>query len=507
MPWTTSTKTSYVVPVYVSDSKDAAGGTDTVIDDAILVTITVTNVNEAPVLAAGGESITRPENTSTSTVLHTFMASDEDAGTTFQWSYSGVDAAPFRITSNYDVTELTFRNTLDYEMPTDEGNMDNIYEIEVRVSDGSESDSINVTVTITDVNEAPVITTTGTSHTAISVPEGTATSEVLATYTADDPEMGMLTWTLSGTDAGEFTFVGGVLKFKSVPDFESGADNVYEVTVNVSDGSLSDTQPVTITVTDVNEPPVIASGPTTKNVAENTTSVDSYTASDVDMSDTISWTVESGDSSHFRIINNGELEFQNAPDFENKQDDGTDNIYNVTVRATDIGGLFDTRAVAVTVTNVDEDGTASFTGTLSGGSTLTASVTDPDGSITNKMYRWLRSGLSDQRILRTLATNGTSVTYVLVAADVTKYLRVRSELHGRAWVGQVGNQRFEGAHRRQQLRADVQRWLDGHAYPAGERGEDPRSGDGRRKRHRGQRQRQRRHARLRNQERERRCVL
>ena len=134
-----SSTTSYVVPVYVSDKKDADGGTDDVIDDTILVTINVTNVNEAPVLAAGGNSITRPENTSTSTVLHTFMASDEDAGTTFQWSYSGVDAtdaAPFRITSNYDVTELTFRNTLDYEMPTD-GNMDNVYEIEVRVSDGS----------------------------------------------------------------------------------------------------------------------------------------------------------------------------------------------------------------------------------------------------------------------------------------------------------------------------------------------------------------------------------
>ena len=126
-----------MVPVYVSDRKNAADGTaDTVIDDTILVTITRHERDEAPVLAAGGESITRPENTSTSTVLHTFMASDEDAGTTFQWSYSGVDAAPFRITSNYDVTELTFRNTLDYEMPTD-ANMDNVYEIEVRVSDGS----------------------------------------------------------------------------------------------------------------------------------------------------------------------------------------------------------------------------------------------------------------------------------------------------------------------------------------------------------------------------------
>ena len=165
------------------------------------------------------------------------------------------------------------------------------------------------------------------------------------------------------------------------------------MTVNVHD-SLNDagtadtavdaSMNVTINVTNVNEAPVIASGPTTKNVAENTTAVGTYTVTDMDMSDTISWSVESGDSSRFRINNNGELEFHNAPDFENKQDDGTDNIYNVTVRATDSGGLFDTRAVAVTVTNVDEDGTASFTGTLSGGSTLTASVTDPDGSISSQ---------------------------------------------------------------------------------------------------------------------------
>ena len=181
---------------------------------------------------------------------------------------------------------------------------------------------------------------------------------------------------------------------------------------------------VTINVTNVNEAPVIASGPTTKNVAENTTSVDSYTATDVDMSDTISWSVESGDSSLF-TINNGVLEFQNAPDFENKQDVGTDNIYNVTVRATDNGSLSDTRTVAVTVTNVDEAGTASFTGTLSGGSTLTASVTDPDEGITNKMYRWLREDTSGGTFSEIGATTGRSVTYELVAADVGKHLKVR----------------------------------------------------------------------------------
>ena len=424
--------TSYMVPVYVSDRLNAAGDTaDTEIDDTILVTVMVTDVNEAPVIAPGGRAITRPENTAASTILHTFVASDEDGTTNFHWSYTGTDAGPFNITSNAGDGVLTLRHTLDYEMPTD-GNMDNVYEIEVRASDGSERDSIIVTVTITDVNEPPTFNS-GHSST-ISVAENTAAATNIGSpYTATDVDSGdTLTYTLTGTDGSSFDIVStsGQIQTKNALNYE--VKSSYSVTVNVSD-SLNDagtadtavdaSMNVTINVTNVNEAPVIASGPTTKNVAENTTSVDSYTASDVDMSDTISWTVESGDSSLF-TINNGVLEFQNAPDFENKQDVGTDNIYNVTVRATDNGSLSDTRTVAVTVTNVDEAGTASFTGTLSGGSTQTASVTDPDGSITSKTYRWQRSdsatsGFSD------ISLNATSSTYLPVAADVTKYLRVK----------------------------------------------------------------------------------
>ena len=157
-----TTPTSYSVVVSVRDSKNAAGDTetDTVVDDAIAVTINVTNVNEAPVIAPGGRAITRPENTSASTILHTFVASDEDGTVNFHWSYVGTDAGPFNITSNAGEGVLTLRHTLDYEMPTDMDG-DNTYMFQVRASDGSLSDSINVTVTVTDVNEPPVITTTG----------------------------------------------------------------------------------------------------------------------------------------------------------------------------------------------------------------------------------------------------------------------------------------------------------------------------------------------------------
>ena len=57
------------------------------------------------------------------------------------------------------------------------------------------------------------------------------------------------------------------MSFIAAPDFEAptdaGADNVYDVTVQVSDGTNIDTQAIAVTVTNVNEntnAPVFTSG-------------------------------------------------------------------------------------------------------------------------------------------------------------------------------------------------------------------------------------------------------
>ncbi len=65
-----------------------------------------------------------------------------------------------------------------------------------------------------------------------------------------------------------------VLTFKIPPNYEdpdySNNGNVYNVTVRANDGSLSDDKDMTITVTHVNEPPVV-SGPVTLIYDENGT--------------------------------------------------------------------------------------------------------------------------------------------------------------------------------------------------------------------------------------------
>jgi len=108
-------------------------------------------------------------------------------------------------------------------------------------------------------NQDPTITSDGGGATASkSVPENqTAVTDVDAT----DPDNDPLTYSLAGgADSSDFTInqTSGVLSFATPPDFEApgdaNTDNVYEVTVAVSDGrGGSDSQQISVTVTDVVE--------------------------------------------------------------------------------------------------------------------------------------------------------------------------------------------------------------------------------------------------------------
>ena len=91
-----------------------------------------------------------------------------------------------------------------------------------------------------------------------------------AIYTATDADVddvpADLKWTLSGADASKFSITDTgatrTLSFKEAPDYESpgdsGGNNVYEVTLVVTDSkSNSDEQEVTVKVTNVEEPGTI----------------------------------------------------------------------------------------------------------------------------------------------------------------------------------------------------------------------------------------------------------
>ena len=78
------------------------------------------------------------------------------------------------------------------------------------------------------------------------------------------------------------------------------------------------------------------------------------------------------------------LSFKKAPNFESPADADMDNMYMVTVVATDAKKLTAMRDVVITVTNADEAGTITLSSVQPKvGRPFTASLTDPDGETTN----------------------------------------------------------------------------------------------------------------------------
>ena len=397
-----SAKKSYDVTVNVRDNKDSAGDTDSAMDDSIDVTINLTDVNEAPTIDSGSSAFSKDENTATSVVIQTYQASDEDTpGTpqTLTWGLEGTDDGDFDINSSTGA--LTFKNVPNYEMPADGDGM-NDYNVTVKVTDSgspAKSDTLAVTVTVNNVNEAPTFDTTPGDF---SKDENTPDTEVIASYSASDVDAddnpSNLNWTLLGEDANDFTLVknsmtnNAELKFAAAPNFEMPSDdddndgvegnNEYEITIKVADdGNLSVEESVTVTVTDVNETPVV-SGDAGPNFAEieydddgstltttHLTVPGTYTFTDED-DDDVTWTLSGNDANHFEITQNMDgssfIAFKNPTpsttdkpaDFENPVDTGPNNTYVFVVEATDdnttvaphnLKGTFN-----VTVTNVDE---------------------------------------------------------------------------------------------------------------------------------------------------------
>ena len=364
-------------------------------------------------------------------MIKTYTASDADTGDVLTWSKEGDDEDDFTLTENSGMTgyELKFSAVPDFENPADK-DTNNEYKVTVKVTDDETptamSGTLDVTITVTNVNEAPTITT---SEMTKNVAENT--TAVLTFEASDVDASDTKTWLVeTADDGGKFEInSSGELSFKTAPNFEmpnqvGSTDNEYEVTVKVTDsGGLSDTQDLDVTVTNVNEAPTITTSEMTKSVAENTTAVLTFEASDVDASDTKTWLVETADDGgKFEINSSGELSFKTAPNFEMPNQVGsTDNEYEVTVKVTDSGGLSDTQDLDVTVTNVNEEPT--FGTTPSDFSkdentpnteviaSYTASDVDADDNPGNLVWTLLGEDVNDFTLVKNSMSNNAELKF------------------------------------------------------------------------------------------------
>ena len=262
-------------------------------------------------------------------------------------------------------------------------------------------------------NAVPEFPATSTTR---AVLEGAAKGTSIGNpVTATDGDRGerLTYWLTAGDDNDKFDIdpMTGQLKVENVLDFEGTADencadndNACVVTVNVVDSSGSATADiaVTISVIAVDEKPTFDVGPPAIMRVEGEpdpsipeTEV-TYTASDPE-SGSVTLSLSGADASKFDLNDLDEptpgsrvLAFKDNPDFEMPGDNNRDNVYEVTVVASD-GVNSAMRDVIVKVTNAEEQGMIEVAPSQPRvGTALTATLTDSDGVIGSTTWEWRR---------------------------------------------------------------------------------------------------------------------
>ena len=318
---------SYELEITASDSVHSA---------SLQLTIAVSNSNDtAPAFAATTDSVSTPENNNT--VIYSAAATDPE-GDTPSYSIVGLDAGNFSIDASSGA--LSFTTPPDFEDPTDQ-DRNNAYELNISASDGVNSSTLALLVSVEDINDnSPSFLASSDS---VSTPENNASTIYLAQ--AIDPDASdTLSYSLSGSDSTLFTIdsASGTLAFLTAPDFEqptdSGGDNTYELNISATDSVHSASLELAVTVLDSNDnSPSFALSFVALAVAENNSStIYSAQATDLDAGTTLSYSLTGRDASQLEIDSaSGALAFRNPPDFETPQDSDQDNLYQLIIEASD----------------------------------------------------------------------------------------------------------------------------------------------------------------------------
>ena len=243
------------VTVIVTDSEGAT-------DEQSFVVL-VENVNDAPVIAP----IDDRSMIEGGTLLVPVSATDDDG-----------DAIVLSTTGLPDFGSFTDYGDGSAQLSFQPGTShDGQYTIVINATDGKLSGTETFVLTVANQNRPPEITST---------PEYNATENEPYVYTvvAEDPDNDSLALTLENGPAG-MTLDAGTSELRWTPDNDDVGP--HSVTVRATDpGGLFDEQTFTLTVLNVNDPPVI-DDIADRSMDENTTLTISITATDPDDGDTL----------------------------------------------------------------------------------------------------------------------------------------------------------------------------------------------------------------------------
>ncbi|MYK69764.1 MAG: hypothetical protein F4020_09735 [Gammaproteobacteria bacterium] len=467
---------AYVIQVRADDQQGESNSVGT-----FEVTVTVTALNEIPVLISGDLNPTFaeiPYDADTwESLIGEYRGHDEEGQLIFYETLAGLDTGDIEASSvttigGDRIGRLRFKNRPNFEQPADspesgqtEG--DNVYKVTLRLRDTSGVTSrirpYPIAVTVTNVDETPEFTVASTGRHAdeIEYDSGTTVADlstIPATvpnqaywyrFEARDEEGQDITWTITGPDAADFVIAedsgfvptddadeSAIARWNIVPDFEnpmgSSTDvgpNGYVFTVNASDGTNTSRHEAFVRIFDVNErPELLASPAATLSYDENaTTTVATYSARDEEGG--VTWSLDGPDRLDFTIDSGGTVTFNATPNWEDAHDANGDNVYQYTVVATDVLSKTTRRAarhdVTLTVRDLEEAGSISVSNLNPAvGESVTFTISDPDGGI---VLDQLPGSGGFAWVIQTLAQGGTWQQLIHANTGLASYTYVADE--------------------------------------------------------------------------------
>ncbi|UAJ14026.1 tandem-95 repeat protein [Aquirufa lenticrescens] len=278
-----------IVPTITYTISDGNGGTDTGTLD-----INVTAMNDSPI-AVNDDNKTTPEDTP---VTVNVLANDSDidggntvltvtqftiAGINGSFSTSSIATIPGIGTVTLTPTgDLTFTPFANYNGP--------VPTITYTVSDGVATNTANVNIAVTPVNDLPVVT-----NETLTTPENTAITGLSVLTNDTDVETATASLTITQITVSGVTYTAGsIVELTGIGSVIVNANGTYTFTPNrgyfgtvpvityaVSDGNGGVTSgTLSITVTPVNDPPVVA--PETVNMQEDAVATGNLLTNDSD---------------------------------------------------------------------------------------------------------------------------------------------------------------------------------------------------------------------------------
>ena len=264
---------------------------------------------------------------------------------------------------------------------------------------------------------------------ALSSPQPQVDTALTATLTDPDGSISSVTWEWHrSTDQNNWgSPITGATSASYTP--VTGDVGYYlRATASYSDGQGSGKSAQAVSQNQVQAAPVSNSAPefsgttTTRSVDENAAEVNvgaRVEATDADSGDTLTYSLGGTDAASFDIEGStGQMKTKNALNFESKSS------YSVVVTARDLSNASDTITVTIEVNNVDEPGTVTLSSpeprvTME----VTATLSDPDGSVSSVTWEWHRSTDQNNQNSWTPISGETSDRYTPGVDDELRYLR------------------------------------------------------------------------------------